>query len=1798
MRAHAFWLSILLLGLISCNSDRNLIAIDSANFEQEISVNQNLEFTLNQHLFNDSLFDKWTDVEILDISPKVDGKCKIVSSDKIIFSPTSGFAESEQYSVNVSEKIYELTDLRLNVKKEPLSFNTPLLDLKSTNLYWSKEEATGDLLLNAELIFNATVDAAQLSKVLKVKHDGNEKSVRVNTTQTAKTISVSIHNMDIKTKEKKLTFTIEKGIGSPGSKYATPKEIQMAAELPEIKNLEIQDVEAEHNGILGTIRVITNQQIGNTEIKNLVSTQPPVELTIEKTMNGLIITSEYFLADATYTLQLSDQLYGVAGGKMVDAYSQSITFGEMEPMIEFTNDKGRYLSNKGNKNIGVRIVNIPKVKVEVIKIYENNLLAFMRNGFSYEYYSDYDEESDYWDYFDYRDVNTELYGNVIFEKEYETSKLEKYNSARVLNLDFIDRLEKFDGIYVVKVSSTEKRWLTDGQIVSLSDIGLISKATPDELYVFANSIQSAEPLSGVKVSFISSNNQKLHTATTDKNGVAKFTGLKESVPDFSVSLITAENGSDYNFLPFNQTIVSTSRFDVGGKRINESNMDGFLYPQRDLYRPGETMHIAGIIRTYNWEVLPRIPVKLKILSPSGKEFKSIKKTLSEQGGFETSIELPRTAVTGTYTVELYTSNDVLLTSEYISVEEFMPDRIKVKATLGKKEYYPGDELKSAIRADNLYGTPASNRNWEAEMNLSKAYFSSKKYPTYQFYINGGENYLPTKTTEGTTDDDGNASAVFDIPAEYKYLGILNGTVMTTVFDESGRPVYAVEDFKVITQNVMLGIGDIDYYMKTNQAVQIPFIAVDKDDKLVNNTSAKVEIIKHEYETVVEKSGTYYRYRSNKVEKLQTTQNLKISGENTSIWFTPKISGQYEVRVKLPNASTYVSQYFYAYGWGNTQSNSFEVDNEGNINIVADKENYNIGEEANLLFTAPFNGKLLVTVERNKVFEYFYLETEKKSASLKLKMDNAYLPNVYITATLFRPADDSQMPLTVAHGITNLKVDNVAKKINVAVTHEKSSRSNKKQTISIKTAPNAEVTVAVVDEGILQIKNFKTPDPYNYFYMQHALGVMSYDLYAYLYPEIYLKKLLSGGDGGDAAMRLNPMTANRVKLVSYWSGILKTDGSGNAKFDIGIPQFSGDLRVMVVAYKNDMFGNSETHMKVADPIVVTTSLPRFLSPGDTITVPVTLANTTSKNASGKINITTEGPVKVAGVSSSNFSANANKESRVEFKLVATGETGNAKVKVNVSALNEQFTDATEIGVRPPASLQKYTGSGFVDGNQKQTISLVNNFVSNGAAAKLIVSRSPIVQFADDLDYLINYPHGCVEQITSSVFPQIYYADLVKSIYGKENTDLNPSYNVQEGIRILESMQMYNGAFMYWPGYGNESWWGSIYATHFMIEAKKAGYDVDDKVLNKSYGYLKNMLKQKKTFVYYYNNNLSKEMASKEVFYSMYVLALAGKAEASTMNYYKANLSVVPLDGKYLLAMSYLLAGDKKSAEKLLPSEFSGEESKQVFGGSFYSPIRDRAIALNCLLESDPNNQQIGRLAQQLSEMMKQQRYLNTQERAFAFLAFGKIARQSKDANVTGTVKANGKEVGKYTEGTLIVDSKALINASVEISASGSGRLYYFWSTKGVTADGSFKQEDSFMKVRKTFYDRWGRPIDLKKVQQNDLVVVKISLESAKGTYVDNVVITDILPAGFEIENDRLRATASLNWIKDQSTPQHEDIRDDRINMYTYASSTVAYYYYTVRAVSPGVYKMGPVMAEAMYNEEYHSYNGAGVVKISR
>jgi uncharacterized protein YfaS (alpha-2-macroglobulin family) len=472
----------------------------------------------------------------------------------------------------------------------------------------------------------------------------------------------------------------------------------------------------------------------------------------------------------------------------------------------------------------------------------------------------------------------------------------------------------------------------------------------------------------------------------------------------------------------------------------------------------------------------------------------------------------------------------------------------------------------------------------------------------------------------------------------------------------------------------------------------------------------------------------------------------------------------------------------------------------------------------------------------------------------------------------------------------------------------------------------------------------------------------------------------------------------------------------------------------------------------------------------------------------------------------------------------------------------------------------------------------------------------LELGKQLSYLLQYPYGCTEQTISVAFPQLYFDDLVQQINGKKAGPSPANYNIGEAIRKIKLRQLYNGGLTLWDGEGTEHWWASVYGAHFLLEAQKAGFEPDKTVLDGLLNYLNYKLKSRETILYYYNQKEQKKIAPKEVAYSLYVLALAGKANVPVMNYYKSNPQLLSLDARYLLSVAYAVAGDKARFKEMLPSSFIGEVSVAQTGGSFYSDIRDEAIALNALMDAEPNNSQIGVMAKHVADKLKQRYWYSTQECAFSFIALGKIARGANKATVTAEIKVNGKTITNVADQSVTISAKDLGGTNVEILTKGQGRLYYFWKSEGISSTGEYKEEDNYIRVRRRFFDRNGRPIAGNSFIQNELVIVQVTLENAYSSRVENIVISDLIPAGFEIENPRTKEIPGMDWIKDASTPTALDVRDDRVNLFVDLENNRQVYYYAVRAVSPGVYRMGPVSADAMYNGEYHSYHGAGTIRV--
>ncbi len=1805
-----FYITIILFITNSCQY-LNKVKLTAENFGEVVNLTGNLVFTLNENLADADDMGHWFSADFIDITPYVAGKFKWKDAKTLVFSPATSFAPATSYKISLNEAAKNYIKTSKNIDNEPIIFQTPAPKVEKTSIYWAKGLGQTDHLV-AKFEFNYNPNSNDFQKYLNINQA--EKQLEIEQQKSIDDNAILIKINDEIVDDEGINISLNKNIMVANRNLT--ENYTAALQIPS-KELEIQEVTANFDDGNGTITVITNAEIKPETIANNIiieSTETqangkpkimPIKFDVMD--NGFVIRST-FLSEFVYTVKIKKGLESKLGSKLSKDFMQEVVFGDRPSEINFTNKKGIYLSAKGLKNIAVNITSTPKVEVKIAQLFENNILPFIKSSrfknYNGEYYEEDGTATASTGGFNYELDRHEDYSNLLLNRKFDTRGLPKTCGSSVLNISQLEQ-SKTKGVFLVSVVSEQDYWVKDTRLISISDIGLITKMSSNSLFVFTNAIHSTSAMGEVEISLISTNNQLISTKKTDKDGVVIFDNLKEILGNYKVGMVTAKTADDFNFMVLDGSEVETSRFEIEGKHQNTTGFDAFIYGDRNIYRPGETMNFVSVLRDENWKSQKDTPLKARLLMPNGKEYFTGQKNTNEQGAVEFNIPTQKSSVTGLYTFEILNGNDVLLQSKSVNLEEFMPDRIKVDVKLDREFFNNTEAINVQTQVNHMFGPPAAGLNYEMELNIDKAEFKAKKYPGFNFDISKTALF-ETEIHEGKTDAQGMAKQTFSKHKGFSNMGLLEAKLFVTVFDESARPVNRLKKFNIYTQPIFYGIKTTDYYVGTNTPMKFELLALNKDQQPVTS-NAMVEVVQNQYQTVLEKSEGSYRYVSKKITKSMLKRKIDFANGMANFTFTPPVSGEYELQVAAEGANSYTSQQFYAYTFGNTQSTAFEVNNEGNVEITFDKEKYNTGETVTALFKTPFAGKMLVTVEKNKVFEYHYLDTDKKSAELKFKLTVDQLPNFYVSATLFRPmSKDHEMPLTVAHGYGFATVDDTKLKLPVRISAVEKSRANTHQKISVKTsAANSYVSIAVVDEGILQLKNFRTPDISQYYYQKQALDVRSFDIYPFLFPEIEMSNLsYTGGDGYNLEKRVNPLSNGRVELVSKWSGLIKTNSAGEASFEFDIPQFTGDLRVMAVAFKDNSFGSAEANILVADPVVINTAIPRFLSPGDQWTMPVTINNTTKAPMRATIVATATGGITTLGPNkTSEITLPAEKEIRTSFTMQAPANSSEAEVVITVDGA-ENFTYKTKISVHPALGLVKTFTSGIISGEKTETITLPADFQANTATHQMILSRSPLVKMSAHIGNLLGYPHGCIEQTVSKAFPQIYFADFAKEIdyqlisKGKKS-DFNPNRNVQIAIDALESFATPEDGLSYWQGNANADGWATAYASHFLVEANKAGFDVKNRFLKKTLAYLVSSCNTDKPEqnISYYNNEGQlrvRSIAKPELIYNLYVLALAETPQKSLMNYYKNNIKKLTVSEQYLLAAAFKIIGDNTAYQSLLPNTFAEEKRSGNAHNDFYSPIRNLALSLNALLETDQTNLQVPVLARQLSTAVEKTKNMNTQEQSFAFLALGKYSKTLPESKLTATINSGGKALPEFI-GKLQTYKNGLTQ-QITINTKGRGDLYYFIGSEGISKTGKVLEEDKNLIVRRSYFTRDGKPILNNIFSQNQLIVVKVTLRSQLDLPIKNVVITDILPAGLEIENPRIAGERGMAWVKNQAFPIHFDIRDDRINYFTDAGK-LQDFYYLARAVSKGKFILGPVSADAMYSAEARSYNGAGVVTVN-
>lgn len=1765
---------------------------------EKVQRSEDFTFTFSEPVVDNSLIDTELPNQAVQFTPTVMGFARWVSRDTIRFFLEKPLSPSSSYTVELSPKLHQSSLGFIITGTREFTFATEPFRIENKELEFKYTKTQGKVV--GKLIFNYPVNIADLRSNLSMRLQENVEIPYTLQPENgiAREVKIETEGIPRLLGNQSLKVEVKKGFkcigGQIGLKVANVKSMNLSGR----DTLGVSYAKVTENSGKPHIEIRFSSPVPVDTIQPYIHIKPKLDTQIISRYSRIEIHGN-FERRAQYEITVQDGLTAPDGSILKKSYNVQLRIPDVPPQIRFAGS-GFFLTRNQKMNLGLATINVQEVDVEIEKIFGNNLVyvSKLRNWNTW----------------------TENLGKTIHTGNIEISS--KLNEEVQTPIDLGQYLnDKRVGIFKVTAKTSNNYRPRATQWVMLTDLGIISKRAGDELWVWVNSLSNLKSVPHATVKLISDNNQMLLTGTTNWQGFVKFSSVTQKTEGFTPFMLTVEKGDDLSFIQLNRHQLSTGDFNVGGTAFLEKGYDAFLYTSRGVYRPGEKVEIAGIVRGKKIVTPPSLPARIEVYAPDGRIVNEYQKTTDKHGGCEVELVLPAYAQTGGYIAKMKVADQEIGRVSF-QVEEFMPDRMKVNVTTEKNEYNLGVEVAMEVSAVNLFGPPASDRKVSASYTLVAAsYVPSEKWRSFHFSSSTPFQRQRKTLADTKTDVEGKAMYKFLLPATVKAPSLLNGILTASVNETGGRAVSASQSVVIHPYSHYVGIKRLNSTtIKPNQEVTLNYISLDQKGNSVAGRDLQLTVYKVHWNTILRRNAQgRYEYVSEKQLVSLESQQFVSTTEAGTFTFTPLDYGEYRVILEDTTSGAITETKLETTGWGYVP---LSMENPSLLEMALDKPTYLPGQTAKLQIKSPFSGKLLLTIEREKVLSFRIINLKGNTASLNIPVQYSYKPNIYLSGTIIRSTDSLEEHAPArAFGIIPLKLDDAANRLTIDLETPAEIRPNTDLTVKFQVGgikrAYSHVTIAAIDEGILQLTDFNVPKAHNYFYRQRGLKTRAYDLYSAILPEIdTIHK--DSSTGGDAALgsngrakRLNSASIMRVKPVSLWSGILKTDRNGRATANFHVPQFNGTLRLMAVAYSNTNFGSAEKSIIVREPVVITPTFPRFLSGGDNIQFPISVYNGTGKDGEFQVEIQAEGAVQFFSDTGTASSVIPNSkvqkqiyigtgiEEQLIFELLTHDSLGKATLTVSASGNNESSKMSVNLPLRsasPPATV---TGHGTVSNAEAGEFIFPSNLISDSSEFGLTVSPFPAVEFAGGIGYLLKYPYGCLEQTTSRVFPLLYYSDVARTVDPELATDERIDSYITAGINKLEGMLTSQSHFSYWPGGSYINHWSSLYASHFLIEARKAGYEVSDRVYTGMLDGLRLQAKQVSSNQKAITNS-NKNIAERAV-YACYILAAAEQPEKGVMHYFKNNLLRGLTDySQFQLAGAFGLSGDLETALSLLPISVSTEnDGIRQSGSNFNSPIRSQAIMLDVLAEVNENHPSIPMLVENLSKAAaERKRWGTTQENAFAFLALGKILRKKMDGDYTGKITVNDTHLADFDSSTQAIrlTDNNWDGAQVKISIVGKGNCYYYWTAFGIRRDSYIEEYDRDLQVRRRYLNEDGTPYE-NEFQHGELVIAEITVKSLNWN-LENVVVVDMLPAGFEIENARLASRTGIPWLKTQDfKPDYVDIRDDRLIFFgAFPRQRERKFHYALRAVTRGEFTLPPVSAEAMYDPSNSSVASSGKVTV--
>jgi uncharacterized protein YfaS (alpha-2-macroglobulin family) len=1332
-----------------------------------------------------------------------------------------------------------------------------------------------------------------------------------------------------------------------------------------------------------------------------------------------------------------------------------------------------------------------------------------------------------------------------------------------------------------------------------SDLGLMAKAGHDgNFIVVVTDLKNTEPQSGVTIDLYDYQKQLIQSAVSDNKGLASFKTERKPF------LLIATRNTEKGYLKLDDgNSLSLSNFNVGGEEV-QKGIKGFIYGERGVWRPGDSIHLAFMLEDKNRLLPDNHPVILELFNPQGQLNHKIVRTASVRGIYDFSTVTPDDAPTGNWLAKISVGGAEF--TKQVKIETIKPNRLKISLDFSTDHLASGGESVGDLSVKWLHGAIAAHLKAEFEVTLQKAATSFPEYPDYTF-DDISRSFSPETFSvfEGSLDGDGKARVPVNLSLESAAPGMLNASFKGRVFEESGD--FSVDQFSIpyYPYQSFVGIltprGDRARGMLlTDTTHQVSIVTINPEGKGISRSGVDVEIYKLDWRWWWDSSdnnlGNFISSNYHNPVSRQKINTINGKGRASFRINYPEW-GRYLIRASDPVSGHSASKIIYVDWPGWAGRGQKEMPGGATmLSFTSDKESYQTGETVRLSIPGSGQGRAFISVENgSRILENYWLETRKGENIFNISVKEDFSPNVFVFVTLLQPHDQAVNDLPIRlYGILPVKVDNPETHLKpvISMNEELKPESLTEVRISEASGKAMAYTVAVVDEGLLDLTNYKTPDPWEEFYKREGLGVRTWDLFDEVIGAYggNLERLLSIG-GDQDIKRPEGSKANRFKPVVIYMGPFYLEKGKTAIHKFKMPAYIGAVRTMVVAGNAGSYGIAEKETPVRQPLMILATLPRVLGPDEEVSLPVTVFSYDPKVKEAEVNVKTNNLIEIRGESSQLLTINQPGDQVINFNLKVTRNSGVGIVEVNARSGAVKSSDRIEIAIRNPNPPAVKVYESIVEAGKDWQISYKNIGTPGTNNAVLEISSIPPIDLKRRLNYLVQYPYGCVEQTISSVFPQLYLQDITELTSEMKN---QVDVNIKAGIQRMLTFQNSDGGFKYWPDAYYADEWSSSYAGHFLLEAKRKGYNISESMLRDWKKYQKREA-DAWTKTKYRNSTLLQA-------YRLYTLALADEAMAGNMN--RLREIDMPVAAKWRLAAAYQLAGMADVAAEITSNISKTPDEYKELTNSYGSTLRDEAMILEALVLMNKRSEGMDLMKKISAGLSDYGRWMSTQETAFALIAVSAFSSKGeRTSGIRFDYTWNNNNKISASSGLPVIQ-KALqtgdeLSETLKIYNAGQGMLYARLIQDGIPAIAEETESSNSLSMIVTYKDAKGNPVELSRLNQGTELVAEVSVNNPglRGEYSE-LALTQVFPSGFEIVNERLAEDAAGSNVNPDK-PGYQDIRDDRVyTFFDLSANKRKLFRVKLIATYAGRYYLPGTFCEAMYDNSINARTKGRWIEISQ